>query len=781
MLRRSFLASLLCALALGTAAPPFLPGAGPTPPPTAPDSTHPGRKPITDSASARAATAAPAPAAQPAARSPYDSIRGAALDSLRPGGPLAPVPADSAHRSIAGAARDSAARDTVRPVFRWVAPGDYDTCRVAQGALPCWRGARDVANQEIGFPGPRAWSLSLTHWRALPQSSPYFLFWKDSPYLSGGLPPPERFALHRTGGDVDGIAEAWTPVMPLDTPVTRLTWTRGALTLNQFDLHLDRMLSERAYLGLEYYTSTADSATYDYQFNVHQPYLGGWGFLGKLYKPIDRDSASLVLAGTSHAIHALTVRPRIGFWLDTNRVLEAFLDQTRNSTSLTYPTGLPHPSSTVIPSGPDSMQALMPARFSALTEGVIYGETHALWTGQIEAAHGNADENETRGTGDTVNQDALTGDLYRLRAQARADGLPGKPSLTAQALSEYWTGDPGLGGARIGAEGWGDAEEAEARLQPEFGPLALEGSAGMGRDSRMADRSEWLPRYGASAHVNLPLGFSAEASASSRAEDPTWEILYRTNPARFRFANPDLGPRTDRTYRGALAWAWSRYSLEAGFDRYDGKDVWLPRVLPGRDACKALRDSSYQTLAGSACADTTGAADPTAASIPRVPDSLALALRNYSQETIDAWHLGIGLGLGNWSLNLRERFVLSRQVADPDLKGTFTDRSVPERVFQGRLAWKRSLVEDRLKVDFAWNWEWFSTRYAWAPDLSDGTSGLAKLDEYLALDFEAHMQIKSFILYFDAMNLNHDRYATEPGVHPPGLNFRFGVDWTLWN
>ena len=62
-------------------------------------------------------------------------------------------------------------------------------------------------------------------------------------------------------GDLDGIEEAWTPVAPLDTPVTRLDWTRGALTLNAFDLRLDRMLSERAYLGLEYYTSTADSAT----------------------------------------------------------------------------------------------------------------------------------------------------------------------------------------------------------------------------------------------------------------------------------------------------------------------------------------------------------------------------------------------------------------------------------------------------------------------------------------------------------------------------------------
>jgi hypothetical protein len=297
----------------------------------------------------------------------------------------------------------------------------------------------------------------------------------------------------------------------------------------------------------------------------------------------------------------------------------------------------------------------------------------------------------------------------------------------------------------------------------------------------MADREEWLPRFGGRASLGLPLGFAAQASASSRAEDPAWETLYRTNSARFRYANPDLDPRTDRTLRGELSWSWARLSLAAGFDRFDGKDVWLPRALPGRGICAALADSIDKALEGAACADkpaadTTGLAGPG----PRLPDSLALALRNYASETVDAWHLGLGLGLGNWSLDLRNRFVLTRRVEDPDLKTAQVDRAIPERVFQGRLGWKRSLVEDRLKVDLAWTWEWFSTRYAWAPDLA-GTSGLAKLDEYLALDFEARMRIKTFTLYFDAMNLNHDRYATEPGVHPPGINFRFGVDWILWN
>jgi hypothetical protein len=129
---------------------------------------------------------------------------------------------------------------------------------------------------------------------------------------------------------------------------------------------------------------------------------------------------------------------------------------------------------------------------------------------------------------------------------------------------------------------------------------------------------------------------------------------------------------------------------------------------------------------------------------------------------------------------VRNRFVLARDVEDPGLKGALIDLSVPERVFQGRLGWKRALLDDRLKLDFAWRWEWFSTRYAWAPQL-DGTSRPVKLDEYLDLDFEARMLIKTFLLYFKAMNLDHDRYATEPGVHPPGVNFRFGIDWTLKN
>ena len=109
-----------------------------------------------------------------------------------------------------------------------------------------------------------------------------------------------------------------------------------------------------------------------------------------------------------------------------------------------------------------------------------------------------------------------------------------------------------------------------------------------------------------------------------------------------------------------------------------------------------------------------------------------------------------------------------------------TNWEIPGRAYQGQLVWKRRLLRGKLGVETRWDWEWFSKRYVFASDLN-GIARLQPLDEYLALDFTARMDVSSFLLYFRAVNLNHDRYATESGVHPPGVNFRFGVDWRLRN
>jgi hypothetical protein len=745
-----------------------------------------------DAAAVSAAVSTDAPAAVPTAAKP-DSLPvgpGAARrdtatsqDSLTKGG----AASNSVLSKDSILSKDSVIEGTKalkkrapRPVFAWESslPGIRECPTGRETAPECWRRDPDLANQELGWPGTRGWSLSLTHWRPLPQESPYQPFWAHSPYLSGGLIPPEKFALRKNGADAFALEEAWTPVVPLDTPMTRMGWMRGALSLNVFQLKLHRMLSDRVYLGMDYYSSTASAQPYDYQFNVHQPYLGGWGFLGKLYGPIDRDSASLVLSDTSYSIHALHMRPRVGVWLDTNRVMEFFLDRVSNGTSMTLPVGPARKPGSLVPDGPDSAQARMPSDLTATTEGVLYGERHRDWASQWELSHGSYGLAEFRkpGSGAAAATDELAADLFRARGSVSATGLPFRPFLTLEARSELWEGDPFL--TMDGAnpkQGWLDAEQADLRVErgqplPFGSSIRMAADAGIGRSSRMDDQVYWLPRYGASAVLDLPFGFGAEAAAASRAEDPAWELLYRSNSARFRFASPDLQPRTDRTLKGEVSWAWRRLSFTAGMHRLEGEDVWLPRVLANPGACGALADSAYASLASRRCADSSGA----------LTDSLALALRNYASETVDAWHLGLGLALGNWSLRLDNRFVLNRTVDDADLRSAIEDWSVPERVFKGRLNWKRSLLNERLKLDFGWDWEWYSTRYAWVPDLT-GKSKVGKLDEYLALDMDAAMIIKTFTLYFKIRNFNHDRYATEPGVHPPGINFRFGVDWVIFN
>src|SRR4051812_40955806 len=105
MLRRSILAGLFWAFSLGAAPPPLLPGAGPVPPPTSPDSAHPDRKPVTDSVAARAATTPKStlPAGPVQRAIPADSV-------------LSAAPADSA-RTAPAADSVRSRRDSLPPVF----------------------------------------------------------------------------------------------------------------------------------------------------------------------------------------------------------------------------------------------------------------------------------------------------------------------------------------------------------------------------------------------------------------------------------------------------------------------------------------------------------------------------------------------------------------------------------------------------------------------------------------------------------------------------------------
>lgn len=682
-------------------------------------------------------------------------------------------------KAVAARRADSLRTDSLArlpKVYRWANPlPETSGCpEASESASLCWREDPRLANQDIGLPGTRARTLSLTRLEPIAFASPFFPADARSPYGSGGRLAPDRHAVRAAGGDVSGIEEVWSPVVPLDTPVTNLEWERGALTLNMFHLKLRRMLSARSYLALDYYSASADSQAYDYQFNVHQPYLGGWGFLGQIYAPIDRDSASLVLEGLSPTIDALNFRPRLGFWLDTNQVLEIFLDRVKNNTSLTRPRGLGMTDSA---DRGDSVQTLMPSAFQAYSGGVLHGYAGKGWSTQWEAVASAAEKNTFRFDtssltgGGRSRADAWEGDIFRVRGRAAAPGLPLAPYLEAEGVSETWSGDlflTGAGKAPV-AEGWTDRMSGIVGIRPDWGWLALGAEGGATRNSRMDASVSTLGRWGLEAALRLPLGLEAGTGVSYVEQDPDWETLYRHNPSLFLFPSPGLAARRDFGGRASVAWKlpWAR--LEAGWQLLLLESPWLPMVLPSPEACDAVAGGVYLHPGIPDCVD--GA----------LPDSLALRLRNWGTAQRSSWRLGLGMSLGNWSLDLGNHFLVDNQVGNEAFTGaTFADRSLPERVFKGKLWWRRGLLEGKLKVDVGWGWEWFSTRYAWTPDLR-GMSTARKLDEYLALDFYASMKIRTFLLYFKGVNFNHDRYATEPGVHPAGVNFRFGIDWTLWN
>lgn len=719
---------------------------------------------------------------QPAAQGFAEALKNAEAaraDSLRKAG----LPPDPGATPTQGATPAGAPADTSRQFLppqnhRWASPYDQSTpCPVAlEHASLCWRQDKALANQDIGYPAARGWTLSQETLEPVPMASPYFPGWKNSPYLNGGLLPPDAYVLETRGGRPISIEQPFAPVVPLDTPVTSLEWERGAMALNLFHLQLRRMLGGKVYFAIDYYSATADSQSYDYQFNVHQPYLGGWGFLGSVYPPIDRDSLSIVTGGVSAGLEALNFRPRVGFWLDTNQVLEAFMDRVKNQSALAFPR---RPGADDSTGEADSLQSLMSSSFSAYTGGLVHGWSAAGWSSQWELA-ASALEKETpwadsasRASAAAMGSkaDAWEGSQFRLRGRVAAPGWFLGPFVEAEALSEIWDGALRLGGGYTGVtqKGWTDRQSLRAGIRtgaagPEW--LNAEIGGGMARSSRMDNTVRWLPQGAASLSVDLPFRFDAEAGLDYEARDPDWEILYRGNPALFRHASPRLLPKEDLGYRGEVTFALPFLRLGAGAAYQSTSDAWLPGVLPAPDACAALADSAYAYAAP--CAGIL------------VPDSLALGLRNWDTLRRFSWHMLLGFDLGHWSLDLRNRFHVLSEAEDAAVDGAFNDGTVPARIFKGDLGWKRDLLDGRLQVAVGWGWEWYSTRYAWVPNL-EGASAARKLDEYLALDFGASMRIKTFLLFFKGMNFNHDRYATEPGVHPPGVNFRFGIDWTLTN
>jgi hypothetical protein len=103
-----------------------------------------------------------------------------------------------------------------------------------------------------------------------------------------------------------------------------------------------------------------------------------------------------------------------------------------------------------------------------------------------------------------------------------------------------------------------------------------------------------------------------------------------------------------------------------------------------------------------------------------------------------------GIQLGNWQLHVERSAVLNRRVKLIDS---------PELFYKGSLFWSDRFVSNRLGVSVRWDFQWFDSRWDCEID-EDGLPQLVELKHYLALNFEARMQILTFELYTRIDNLN---------------------------
>lgn len=740
-----------------------------------------GRMPLP--ASAGLATGEKALAPAPAPKPPADSARvladtsidGSVYDTEFVSTPqndsLRQLQADSVANALSVSKRKSPRHYRLTPPLTAQFPCQEHAEQVGE----CVRGQGSLVMQGEGFPGTRAKVYDAARWEPLPWSSPYTPQAPFSPYGLGGLRLPDSVRVEGPAFSPTAYGEAWSPIAPLDTPLTRLRWQRGALAFNQFQVDLERALSGGSYVAMSYASQSADSQFFDYSFNVHQPYLSGWGFLGKLYAPIDRDSASLVIDGVAPRVEANHLRPRLGFWLDSNQVLEVFYDRVRNRSNLALPYNAAKNDSTLAP---------LDAQFGSDAFGLLYAGETGAWHYSASLTRSSA-ESEWLGWTRRDTASGLAGDTGAAvvtrswvihqsvlnRAEAHLAWTQDSLRWLARVFgeSEELSGPLLLNRGARDSSGWRDGEglRGEARYGLARGHVAAGG--GYKRESRASNRIDPLPDAWLESHWTLPLGFALGGGALLRRENPEAFRLYHDDFVFNRSASPDLRPRWDEGLQGQLAWNHSWIGLTLGFDGHWLQDNWAARVLPSRQACADLAAGQYADLT-LRCRDSVSLAD-----------TLALRWRNYDEEIRQQVLLGLRLQAGNWRLWLENRFLLRDDIDDADFtQGPIANLATPERIFRGRLLWTRRLVSDRLRVITRWDWEWVSTRYTWASH-GNGMAGLSKLDEYLTLDFYAAMQVKTFTLHFRAANLNHDRYAPEPGVHPLGINFRFGVDWVLFN
>ena len=529
--------------------------------------------------------------------------------------------------------------------------------------------------------------------------------------------------------------------IPVDTPVTDLAWERGAFGGNALHLDFKRLVTDSVTLDFGVQSrSNKNSKEYDYQNVTSSPYFA-----------LGRDSSSIPFTGRNIAVNSMHVQPiltwRFGLGkayfkmnylslenadntshkvlLDTlDKSIRKFqtLPYTIDEKTVTYGGGVefyPIKRLTVGTSLHYGTHEIELDSLSRITSG------SKTWTDSLGLQHVDSLYYDTTWT---FTYNTVLGDVFMHY------GMFLNPAL--RFTYEIVNTDEDR--TDFSKTYYQDREIGYAEISDTLGFAFFRVQGGMQRNSSLMDQVDMVPAFSADLTFLLPYHLKLNAMFRHDNKFPEVRQLKFNETGRLSFANEELDFETRNRTAFNIGW----YSREVFYGL-------------------GLRYESAENLIKQRWVLGEG--------MESVPE--AFRWTNLDEASTLDWLFKVGFRLGNWNFYLERGAILDRDKKIID---------TPELYYKGSIHWQNRFVRNRLGVSVRVDWQWFGDRYECTIN-EDGLPELEYMKKYLALDFEARMQILSFELYSRIENLNHSIYMPGPGYTPEGLRFAYGIVWTFWN
>jgi len=534
----------------------------------------------------------------------------------------------------------------------------------------------------------------------------------------------------------------------LDTPITDLSWERSTFMGNALRLDFRRLVTDSVMFDFGVQSrSNKDSKEYEYQNVTHSPYFS-----------LGRDSSSIPFSGRNIAVNSMHIQPmltwRFGFGKAFAKINFLSLENADNTSH-----------KVILDTLDKSKRYFQTDPYTIDVEAVTYGagvefypvKRFTVGTSFHYGTHDIVlDSMGNVMSGTKTYMDSLeiehTDTLYYDTTHAYTyetflgDFNMSYASLLNPTLKfEYEFLNTGNTFNYDKADEYSkeyeqDREVGYLQLADTLGIVLFRTQIGMQRNSSLYDEVDYAKAYSADLTLLLPFHFRFNATLRHDNKFPdVWQQKFN-DTGRMSFARKDLKTEVRDRHTANIGWYSREVFYGLGIRHEDADDLIKQRWVKGHGL-----ESVEQ----------------------------AFQWTNVSEAETYDWLFQLGFRLGNW------KFYLERgQVLDRDASEKLID--TPELYYKGSIHWQNRFVRNRLGVSVRVDWQWFDNRY----DCTINEDGLPELEEmrhYLALDFEARMQILSFELYNRIENFNHSIYMPASGYTPEGLRFSYGIVWTFKN